>query len=235
MMNWPPIYTVKTHPRARRVKLKASVKKGLEVIVPPRFNHNRIPDVLEEHKTWILKHTFNIQQQLDKITHQELPNEIYFAASDRKFNLVYIPSNNKKMQLIFRPHQELVILGDVHNKTLIKKLLTQWVKEQSSIFLTELINKISKVIGLDFSEVSFRCQATRWGSCNSKKNISLNYKLIFLPYALASHIIIHELCHTVHMNHSQKFWKKVASFDPQWKENTRAVRKADSYVPHWFD
>ena len=108
-------------------------------------------------------------------------------------------------------------------------------KGKAKIFLAQWLHETSATTELSFTKVSIRDQKTRWGSCTPKKHINLNYKLIFLPAALAQHVLIHELCHTIHLNHSRRFWALVARHDPDYKMLDKALRKADQYIPKCWD
>jgi len=227
---WPPLFTVKKHQRARHVKLKASPQKGLEIVVPPKFNLKNIASVLEEHKTWIIKQLTKIGLQQATAT---LPTEVHFAAITETWQVSYIPSEDKKVQIIPRPHHKVVLLGNIDNITLCKRALIAWSKEYSKKHVLAQLEKISREINLPYKSGKIRNQTTRWGSCSSDKNISLSYKLLLLPPALTRHIIIHELCHTVHMNHSPRFWQLVASFDVEWKTHHRRLRKSHEIIPGW--
>jgi predicted metal-dependent hydrolase len=66
--------------------------------------------------------------------------------------------------------------------------------------------------------VSIRSQRTRWGSCSTKGTISLNWRLVQAPPAVADYVVLHELAHTRHMNHSSGFWRTVAELCPGWRE-----------------
>lgn len=232
-LDWPPQYTLKKHPRARYVKLKASLKNGLEIVVPPRFSQKHLPEILETNKAWIQKKLKEISEKLNKIDSELLPEKISFDAIDLNYIIRYIKGHSKKLQLIQRPQNEIVLLGDIENKELAKKLLLEWTKQQAKIHLLVLLENISKQINLPYKKAVVRAQKSRWGSCTAEKVINLNFKLLFLPEHLTKHILIHELCHTVHLNHSTRFWRLVASFDLDWKQNDRAIRKADSHVPSW--
>lgn len=234
-LNWPPEYTVKKHPRARHVKLKTSMKNGLEIIVPLRFSNKYLPEILETNKAWIQKKLNEILEKQSKVSNESLPEQIQFDALGEIWQVRYIQGHSKKMQLLARSQKEIVLLGDINNKELAKKLLLAWTKEQAKQHLPVLLEKVSKQIQLPYKKVVIRAQKSRWGSCTSEKVINLNFKLLFLPSHLAIHILIHELCHTVHLNHSTKFWRLVASFDPDWKQHDRAIRKADNFMPGWLD
>jgi predicted metal-dependent hydrolase len=73
-------------------------------------------------------------------------------------------------------------------------------------------------------KISIKNQKTRWGSCSGKRNLSFNYKLLFLPENLRDYIIIHELCHLKEMNHSKSFWNLVAEKVPDYKALRRQIR-----------
>lgn len=230
---WPPEITVKKHPRARYVKLKASLRHGLELVVPKNFSNREIPHILEENKTWIEKQLLKIQAEFQHKDSDALPNEIYFLAIQHRWQIEYISSSSKS-QLITRPHQQLVFLGKTQIKDLCKTFLITWMKEQAQTHLMAQLALISKEINLPYTKGIIRDQSTRWGSCSVNKSISLNYKLLFLPHALMRHIIIHELCHTVHLNHSAKFWGLVKSFDPDWQIHRKTMQTADKFVPRWI-
>jgi predicted metal-dependent hydrolase len=231
---WPPAYIIKKHPRARYVKLKTSIKHGLELVVPKRFNQKEIPAILEINKAWIIKQLTKIRAEAEIYKNTALPDEIVFAASNQRWKINYIETASKKLRLLTRPHAELVLFGNIKDKNLGKKLLVTWVKQQAKIFLTMRLQQLSEISGLGYSSISIRNQRSRWGSCTVQKAINLNYKLIFLPSELNDHIILHELCHTVHMNHSASFWRLVAKFDPDWKNHSKETRKADKFMPPWL-
>lgn len=71
--------------------------------------------------------------------------------------------------------------------------------------------------GGSYTSVTVRDQKTRWGSCSSRGTLSFNYRLIFAPPQVLDYVVVHELCHLTHMNHSKDFWNKVASVMPEYK------------------
>lgn len=230
---WPPPYTIKRHPRAKRVKLKASQQKGLELIVPPNFNIKHVAKILVEHQAWIKKQLLKLAS-LDQSDEDELPTQISLPALDQVWSIDYIASNTT-LQLIARPHQQLVVMGNIQHKKNCKKLLATWVKKMAELHLPITLKEISLAMKLSYTRVSIRGQQTRWGSCSHDKTISLNYKLLFLPLHLMEHVLIHELCHLVHLDHSEKFWRLVAKFDAKWEENRRALRSMSEMVPRWVE
>lgn len=74
-----------------------------------------------------------------------------------------------------------------------------------------------KITGVRYTSVTVRDQKTRWGSCSSRGTLSFNYRLIFAPPEILDYVVVHELCHLTHMNHSADFWNMVGSVMPEYK------------------
>ena len=80
-------------------------------------------------------------------------------------------------------------------------------------------------MGLETGKISFRFQKGRFGSCSSRGNISLNCLLVLMPPALQDYVIVHELCHIRHPDHSPAFWSEVAKFRPDYKKLRNETQK----------
>jgi predicted metal-dependent hydrolase len=75
------------------------------------------------------------------------------------------------------------------------------------------------------SSVSVRNQRSRWGSCSSRRTITLNWRLVQMPPFVADYVMLHELAHLPHPNHSRRFWRAVASVCPEWQSAERWLRR----------
>ena len=82
-----------------------------------------------------------------------------------------------------------------------------------------------KATGGRYSSITVRDQKSRWGSCSSRGTLSFNYRLIFAPSIILDYVVVHELCHLTHMNHSKDFWNLVASVMPDYKIHRICVRE----------
>ncbi len=115
----------------------------------------------------------------------------------------------------------------------LRVLLREWVRREARVRLSAVLWSLANQYGFERREVSVRFQRTRWGSCPRRGNINLNACLIFLPERLARHIVLHELCHTRHMNHGEGFWKLLFSLEPDALARDRDMRGAWRHVPAW--
>lgn len=98
-------------------------------------------------------------------------------------------------------------------------------KNQALAFVRERLEYFNRFYGFIYHRVSVKNQRTCWGSCSKKGNLNFNYKIIFLPPALADWIVVHELCHLKELNHSKKFWSLVAQTIPDWREIRQKLKK----------
>ena len=161
-----------------------------------------------------------------------LPKEIAFRSISKRVSIQYEWSPTKET-LLDDQGVVLVISGNLH-RTLVKKKLNQWIAKQAKIYFIPELEKVSKETGFTYSNLRFKNARSRWGSCSEKKTINLNIQMLFLPKHLSDQVLLHELCHLEHLNHSKDFWKLVASFQPNYKVLEKELRKEGrKYLPGW--
>lgn len=110
----------------------------------------------------------------------------------------------------------------------VKKLSSEEIKKlrkEARARLTELTERWANRIGVSYGNISIRGQKTRWGSCSSKGNLNYNYLLMLCPDEIVEYVVIHELCHRIHMNHSMKFWEKIEEYCPQHKQARKWLKQ----------
>jgi len=98
------------------------------------------------------------------------------------------------------------------------------IRKKAKGFLPARVEYLAHKHGFKYGKLSFRNQKTRWGSCSSSNNLSLNIALVLLPANLIDYIILHELTHTTEKNHSIAFWAKLSEIYPDYKKARKALR-----------
>lgn len=104
------------------------------------------------------------------------------------------------------------------------KLVRRFAREA----LSRRAASLAQGLGLEVCGVSVRDQSSRWGSCSSKRNLSLNWRLVLIQPRLQDYIILHELAHLTEMNHSKKFWRLLEGYDPH---RVAHERELDALTP----
>lgn len=98
-----------------------------------------------------------------------------------------------------------------------QEALEKRYREAAREYITKRAGHWADLMGVTYSSIAIRSQKTRWGSCSSRGTLSFNWKLMLAPPPVLDYVIIHELCHLVHMNHSADFWKCVSIYMPDYK------------------
>ena len=100
-------------------------------------------------------------------------------------------------------------------------LVTSWLREKANETLKAKTKEWAEKIGVEFNNIVIKDQKTCWASCSGKKNINYSYRIVKMPLAVQDYLMVHELCHLVHMNHGQEYWQLVAQFSPDYKNHRR--------------
>jgi len=198
---------IRRNPNARRciIRLKAdrillTVPKGVSQEYALRFLH--------EKRNWILAHKDKMQQTQRIISSenplQTLTFRVDVQSSPRK-NLLFGLQNG--ILHIFYPQTEKLESEKIQSK--IRQGIEGALRFEAKRILPDKLKRLSEKHRLPFSDIKIRQSKSRWGSCSSKKNINLSYFLLLLPEHLVDYVLLHELCHTVEMNHSPRFWQRL--------------------------
>lgn len=82
----------------------------------------------------------------------------------------------------------------------------------------------AETMGVDYGTITVRSQTSRWGSCSSRGNLSFNWRVILMPQEIQDYVVVHELAHRIEMNHSERFWKQVERYLPEYKNYRKWLR-----------
>ncbi len=233
----PEIHQLRVHPRARSVKLRVDAHGRLIVTVPPRFDRRRLPGLIRECGPWIADRREAAKSRKDAEAGAlpgGLPTAIHLRALERSFSLLWRPESGAKGVSVFEQEEALILKGDLRSAERCRRVLRSWVVEQGRKTLPPWLEQVSGETGLRFSTCGVGRARTRWGCCQRSGRILLSARLLFLPPHLVRHVMVHELCHTVHPDHSASFWRLVRSFDPDCDRRLAEMREAQSLVPVWM-
>lgn len=220
-------YSIRVSPRAKRARIEVSPLGQVKVIVPKRFNQDLIPAFIAQHENWILKTREKNRQQ--RPTQPERPDRCTFHAINEQWFINYSVDTPVSMMQVDYDHKQIFFHPDANYQSGLR----QWLHSHARGHLIHLLRKKSCELALPFNKAFVKNQKTRWGSCSAKGNINLNRNLLFLPGELVNYLLVHELCHTVHLNHSPAYWRLVHSHLADYRLFDQQLRQAQRFVPNW--
>ena len=206
-------YVIKRSAR-KSISVRVCFDNSIVVSCPKSCSLEKIERFLNSKSGWIEKHIQKNKQVFDRFN-----DVIEGRAVLVKGVAVPLRTGDKN----YLGEEEVVLTSP-------NKIKSVFVRYLSGEFL-DLFKDISDRIKLCSSKVSFRSYKSRWGCCDRKGEITFNYKILMLPKDLWVYVIVHELCHTVHMNHSSAFWNCVAAYLPDYKSLIKKIKQYSFVCP----
>jgi predicted metal-dependent hydrolase len=211
----------------------------LVVVVPRGFDRAHIPQILEEKRQWIVRAAAELKRKGSPagLSEAELwPQSIDLRFLDEVWRVEYRQSANGTRTVQARDAGDRLVRvsGNVSDGAGCRRALARWLLRKGRETLVPAAKELAWANGFELKRVTVRRQRTRWGSCSRDQSVSLNAKLLFLPPELVDYVVLHELCHTIHMNHSRRFWELLATYDKDLSRHRRELRAAAEFMPGWL-
>ena len=196
--------------RSNRKTLAISVDAFGRLIVraPKKCDEDRIFAFLQAKERWILRKQAERKgagmdlppENLDGYTFLLLGKNTKICLYDNK-KVGYDSENN----CIFLPKEKS------------KERLVKWLKENAKRILTQVTECKAKEMGLSYKSLSITSARTRWGTCSGDNALRYTFRLLYCPKEIIEYVVVHELSHIRHKNHSRLFWQEVEKYIPDWK------------------
>lgn len=211
--------------RSKRKTLSVSVNALGEVTVraPMRVSEKDIAAFLQTHEKWI-------EKKKDAALHSgvALPTELdgyRLTLLGEPYELRLYPQNRVALD---RENQRLFL----PEKNAEKRLVT-WLKNNALRICTQRAEERAREMGVTYSSLSITSARSFWGICTAKNELRFSYRLLYVPKEVLEYVIVHELSHIRHKDHSRAFWDEVERYIPDWKEK-RAYLKSHALLMRVF-
>ena len=209
------------------------------VVVPRGFDWSGIPAILEAKRAWIARTAAEMERRPSLLEPAEsliLPENVELRFVGQEWRVEYRPGGTGSVSVQAREVGDRLVrvTGGVADDGACRAALARWVMRKGRDLLVPAAAETARAHGFQVGCISIRRQKSRWGSCSRHGALSLNANLVFLPAELVDYVILHELCHTVELNHSARFWQLIGSIDPDYRDKRKRLRSASNLVPGWL-
>jgi predicted metal-dependent hydrolase len=206
-----PVHS-RRNPRARRYLLYVRSDRSISLTLPRRGNLKDAMDFVRSRCTWI-------ERQLRRMDAVVIPQRLWSVGTE-----IFLRGETHLLQIEDQGNRHFILAGPERIPikdpgSNLRPLVHAWFQKLAKVELPPRVGELAAEHGLSVLKVTVRNQSTRWGSCSTRGNISLNWRLIQTPENVRDYIILHELMHLKEMNHSPRFWTLVEKVCPTYRES----------------
>jgi len=225
-----PAWHVRISRRARRLSMRVFPGGRVEVVVPPGVGIPAIEQFVSRHREWAERRSRELLLRAPHATDRQ-PESLRLGLLDRRWSVEY--REGRRTRVEEAEDGLLHVYTALRSERHVGEALVRWLTGIAAGTLQLRLDALAREVGIDYGRMSVRRQRTRWGSCSAAGTISLNVCLMFQRPAVVRYLMIHELCHRRHMNHSRRFWSLVQSLEPGWRDLDAELLQGWQHVPAW--
>lgn len=173
---------------------------------------------MEKSREWIEKHQHTLHRRTEHTLGKRKQELLYFGVP---YEVHIVERASESVKIVGSTLQVHPVL---HTQESFSKALTRWLKAEAERYIVPRAHVMAAKLKLEIRSIVFRDQSTRWGSCSTNKHLNFNWRLIQAPKEVIDYVIMHELAHLVHMNHSERFWAYVEHVLPDFQAHRKWLR-----------
>ena len=213
LLNGESISYLLEHRARRTVGLKIT-ENGLVVHAPKRIFAFQLNQILQNKSSWILsKLQDRAANQVEKMAWIDGERLHYLGHTIH----LQILENSSNKSLHFEANRLTLATPRPNNCALISRKVIAWYKKNAAIDFNRRLEILAAKLNVNAPPLTLSNAKSRWGSCNSRGEVRLNWRLLQAPPHIINYVICHELAHLKEMNHSTKFWAVVEQLFPDYK------------------
>ncbi len=225
-MNQSLPYQLRHSPRAKRLRLVVK-PEGAELVMPPGVGEAQALAFLERHRAWAERKLAELQARRGQaVPPQHVQHGATVPFQGQEVPVLLVAGHGRRLRVAFDGHFVISAPGaEGPTEPQVRAALFAWVREWLLKEAGRIVEQHADLCGLHPGTIRVKCMTSRWGSCGARGDINLNWLLAFAPPSVLEYVVVHELCHLRHRDHSAAFWNLVARHLPDWPEQRQWLRR----------
>jgi len=217
--------------RARRLTVRVFHSGRVEVVVPTRTSRLAVERFIQRHRPWIERKRAEARRNAP--APEPFPPPVIELGGVGQSWRLHVASGKGRPRIAVIAQGLLRLTGDAGNTRGVQLALRTWLLKHAAGVFAPHLETCAREMNVSFRRIAVRRQRTRWGSCSIRGTISLNCCLLFQRPEVLRYLLIHELAHVKHMNHSARFWSLVGAHCPDCRRLDRELLDGWRRVPSW--
>lgn len=197
----------------------------IRVRVPKKATEEEVLKIVKFKGKWISQKLFEFKDiEYGKIN-KEYVNGEYFMYLGRNYYLEIVKNNDAKKPNVKLYQGKFYIETNTTNKDKLKLAMENWYREKTLEKVIEKVEYFKPYFKKEPKSIKVKEQKKRWGSCNFKGDLMFNWRISMVPSNVLDYIVVHEMCHMVHFDHSKKFWNLLEKILPDYRDRKEWLKK----------
>ena len=209
--------------KRRTVALIVEHDGSITVRAPMRLPEKAIWEFVEEHRQWVEKKKAELLAVIPTQSKKYQPGETFLYLG-REYSLEVVAGQNKKLILddCFK-----IAESALKNAELV---FQNWYRHQAKQWIVERAKHLAANHQLHYEQIRITSARTRWGSCSARNTLNFSWRLMLTAPEVVDYVIIHELAHTIHHNHSKRFWGLMEKMMPDYQKFRKRLKEYGTQI-----
>ena len=207
--------------RSKRTTLCISIQKDGSVLIkaPLFLDEYKIREILEKKTEWILEKRKEVHQQQSRKITRTYENGATLPYMGQEYPMEIL--SGRKSSVCFDNDRMVLTLQSGTNEEEIPALLKKWYKKQTLEIVNKRVKCYASLMGVTYGNISIKSRKKQWGTCDSNGDLTFSWRLSMASIEAIDYVVVHELCHRHHMDHSKQFWGQVKNVLPDYKQRQK--------------
>lgn len=199
--------------------------KWITIRVPSYFSKQQLIQQIESCKVWAIQQLKKKPKLIQKYLQSQFSDQYVIQTFDNQFSFKLEKTNKEDLEIRLVDTTFYCHIPNQYDHSIVqKKYIAKLLSRRYRSFFEEKLNYWNQFFPRRYQNFRIKYNSSNWGSCSSKGNINLSIRLVLCPESVIDYVVVHELAHLIHQNHSNHFWNEVERVFPNYKTQEKWLK-----------
>jgi len=208
----------------KTLAIQIQPSESITVLAPQGLPQDIIKEKVKSKGKWIIKKLLDFKDTGYIPYNKEFVNGESFMYLGRNYSLNISTDKDLLLPKVKISEGKLEVTTPINDQDILKKAIEKWYRREAKKNIKKRVEFYKAKFSVEPEQIKIKQQKKRWGSCTSKGDLLFNWRAVMAPSPVIDYIIVHEMSHLVHKNHSNQFWKAVENILPDYKNRRKWLK-----------